>query len=91
MIKSLSSYIIFNLKLYGFREVTCGTGIFKFILSSILTFFEGFVTILSFSLSFFFNIKFLILVLLNDPSLWLIRTSTLKLFSLFLTIILMFF
>ena len=68
-IRSESSCIISNLKLYGFNEVFFGSGISRVTLSPTDILFEGLFKIELFNLSFLFKIKFLTLVLLKLPSL----------------------
>ena len=89
--KSSSSYIISSLNLYGFKEASLGFGISRFISSPVETFFDGSIIIKSLSFNFSLRIKFLILVRLINSSLLLMKTSSLRLFSFYLTIKLMVF
>ena len=55
--RSLSSYIISNLNLKGLRDAISGSGILRFIVSPIETFFDGLLIIALFSVNFSFKIK----------------------------------
>ena len=70
-IKYLSSYTMFNLKLYGLIDVFLTSGISRHTLSLKNIFFDGLVIVLLLIFNFFFfleRINFLILVLLSSLS-----------------------
>ena len=67
-IKYLSSYTMFNLKLYGLIDVFLTSGISRHTLSLKNIFFDGLVIVLLLIFNFLERINFLILVLLSSLS-----------------------